>query len=98
MNRSETLIDIKNLFINDYGSLIVIDISGCKLDHVKQIVTLSIAKLRTKVGLRQQTKTVDVKLDDGDVRSFRVPKNIDRDTLLHEIINQRAFEVFEKWA
>jgi hypothetical protein len=94
---SETLKDIKNMFINAYGNLIVVDVSGCELGHNKQAATLAVARLRAKVGPRQQSKAVDVKWDDGDVRSFRVPVNTDSDMLLHDIINQRMYVAFEKW-
>jgi NDP-sugar pyrophosphorylase family protein len=98
MHGSETLRDIKNMFINQYGDLIVIDVSGCRLDHNKQTATLAVARLRAKIEPRQPTRVVDVKWVDGDVRSFRVPKETSAESLLNSIINQKSFAIFEKWS
>lgn len=78
---SETIEDLKNMFVTNVGKIIVVDLSGCRLNHCKQMVLWVIVRLQANPHNKANTKSVKVKVLDSDQRSFNVPLNIDGQSL-----------------
>lgn len=83
--------DIKNVTVSMTGNIISVNLQNCTNPACRQIVLLHIIRLQSDCE-KLSNRRVEVRINDKDIRRFRVPDYIDGGILQSGLLSDKVLQ------